>query len=651
MRSFNCAYEKLAEYGGTLYVVGESKCDGKIKDKGYERAVVIEGYSDRSSIVMTDGYTLDLYTDTTIRSVGFETSGNAVISCRSAVLSLEDGIVCSSGISVEMCGDTDLLLTVRSGSYASVVGAAAESAKNVKVNIIGARVDSVLGARYNAQSVRVEVVGSGVGTLRAADGEVLDSYVVKLAESDVSEYTASLCSGKSIFSVADAAVDALDLSALSGSGESTLVLGRGTDEDELSEYHKYFDLVKRENAVFIADGGTGKGLSALSPMGDIKSAVKALGASGSVVVCGDVTVESSYHQVAAHSYPVTITSVCEDADYRDRAYLVLNDDLIFGGETCIENIQLACSASSVFIYAYEHKLTIGYGVDTTLTNANTSYINITGGRSLSSGNGDADITINSGNWGKVRCGSVKTGTVSKSRSKIDITVNGGIFHGYFVCGSRGNVYGDIDLVVNDGVFYQGIYAVFEEDTVKYDKYFNYDVVFDIRGGEFYSYIAPACSKTTELHGSYTVYARGGNFDHLTDMCGAQEYAGDMTSALFRDPSVDTEALPEGSSSFTNYLRHNNADPWLFYHDGYYYYTRTGGTTISLIKTANIGDIKGAYSKVILRPTEGKNLWSPEIHYFSDEEAGEGQGGWYMFVGYDDGTTSNQRQYVLKCLDG
>ncbi|MBQ7661167.1 MAG: family 43 glycosylhydrolase, partial [Clostridia bacterium] len=75
----------------------------------------------------------------------------------------------------------------------------------------------------------------------------------------------------------------------------------------------------------------------------------------------------------------------------------------------------------------------------------------------------------------------------------------------------------------------------------------------------------------------------------------------------------------------------------------------------------IADLSYAESKIIYAPESGqeysKNLWSPEIHYFTEEEAGEGNGGWYCFLGSggdndEEGSlASKQRQYVIKCLDG
>ncbi|MBR5011182.1 MAG: family 43 glycosylhydrolase, partial [Clostridia bacterium] len=158
------------------------------------------------------------------------------------------------------------------------------------------------------------------------------------------------------------------------------------------------------------------------------------------------------------------------------------------------------------------------------------------------------------------------------------------------------------------------------------------------------------------NGSFDININGGEFQHLVAMTGSASLAGNMKTSVTAGKDVDLEAAESGKISFTNYLRKNNADPFMFYHDGFYYYTATGGTSVSLIRVANIPDVQVAPSYVIFAPEDYTDLWSPEIHYFTADEIGEKNAGWYMFVGAKEkdaeGTVaSNQRQYVLKCLDG
>lgn len=108
-------------------------------------------------------------------------------------------------------------------------------------------------------------------------------------------------------------------------------------------------------------------------------------------------------------------------------------------------------------------------------------------------------------------------------------------------------------------------------------------------------------------------------------------------------------------TFKNPVCHG-ADPWMFVHGEYFYLCCTAGREIYLYRSKDPSKIKteGECEKVLaFAPREGemwsKNLWSPEIHYFTEEEF-PGESGWYMFVACDDGQNVNHRMYVLKCED-
>ncbi len=99
------------------------------------------------------------------------------------------------------------------------------------------------------------------------------------------------------------------------------------------------------------------------------------------------------------------------------------------------------------------------------------------------------------------------------------------------------------------------------------------------------------------------------------------------------------------------FRIGSADPWMFYHDGKYYLTRTGNNRVAVYygehltdvddtnKTGNEDIVYNADYGVYRDPTVDllfgedaviNGTWSPEIHYFSEEEMGE-NAGWYMYV--------------------
>lgn len=100
-----------------------------------------------------------------------------------------------------------------------------------------------------------------------------------------------------------------------------------------------------------------------------------------------------------------------------------------------------------------------------------------------------------------------------------------------------------------------------------------------------------------------------------------------------------------------------ADPWMFLYNGYYYLCCTAGRRIALHRAKDptkIHDPEHSESVIAYAPEEGhmfsKNLWSPEIHYFSPEDFGAEHAGWYMFVACDDGQNVHHRMYVLKSED-
>jgi len=77
----------------------------------------------------------------------------------------------------------------------------------------------------------------------------------------------------------------------------------------------------------------------------------------------------------------------------------------------------------------------------------------------------------------------------------------------------------------------------------------------------------------------------------------------MTSSLHAGDGVLLDAEVTGTMSFQNPVRSNGADPWLFFHDGNYYYIATHGSRLDLYKAANIGDLPNASYKTIYKPEQ------------------------------------------------
>lgn len=117
-------------------------------------------------------------------------------------------------------------------------------------------------------------------------------------------------------------------------------------------------------------------------------------------------------------------------------------------------------------------------------------------------------------------------------------------------------------------------------------------------------------------------------------------------ALLLAFAVSAETL-----TYTDF-RIGTADPWFFHYDGKYYLTKSGESRVAVYFGENLADVDDEFNKTgdedivyianhdgTVDPTikalfgEGATIngtWSPEIHYFSEEEMGE-NAGWYMYL--------------------
>lgn len=98
-----------------------------------------------------------------------------------------------------------------------------------------------------------------------------------------------------------------------------------------------------------------------------------------------------------------------------------------------------------------------------------------------------------------------------------------------------------------------------------------------------------------------------------------------------------------AASFTNPLLPFGPDPWVIYHDGFFYYMNTMGTNLTIWKTRDITDLRNAERKEVWQPpVTGPNsaqVWAPELHYL--------EGRWYIYFAADEGTNATHRLWVIE----
>ena len=105
------------------------------------------------------------------------------------------------------------------------------------------------------------------------------------------------------------------------------------------------------------------------------------------------------------------------------------------------------------------------------------------------------------------------------------------------------------------------------------------------------------------------------------------------------------ARPTGgaTNSFTDPLLEAGPDPWVVYWKGFYYYSNSSGTNLTLRKTADITDLRHAEKKAVWTPEPGhgwsKEVWAPELHRWGNK--------WYIYFAADAGDNSSHRIYVVE----
>lgn len=108
----------------------------------------------------------------------------------------------------------------------------------------------------------------------------------------------------------------------------------------------------------------------------------------------------------------------------------------------------------------------------------------------------------------------------------------------------------------------------------------------------------------------------------------------------------TPCVQAQARTFTNPLVRSQdaADPWMVYHEGFYYFTATldpeGG--IWLWKTATLANLDSGTKVKVHTPDareRAKQIWAPEIHFIDDR--------WYIYYTASDGVDENHRLYVLE----
>ncbi len=626
--SFAAAVKAAAESGGAVKILGRIGL-GDFSEPAHGEPLVVTGASSDARLQVSGVYTLGGET----RFESLEIAGGTFDARKGRFIAAESLRVSAGGEPL-LLGGADLSGGTFSGireagtvvmTGGEVTGEVVGGGEETHLTLYGGRIGSVRTAEESVRVFSLSLYGGEVGTVVFRG--VTESLSLRAAGGSVSEYRTE---GTSV--------------------KGKLYPGAAAPSPEaLSSAAPLFETAT-DGVFFLCDGASGSGASAADASSSLSDAYAAIGESGgTLVVCGPFTL-ATLERNLKNTAPIVVTSRNEGIDYAAsaQARILFRTAFLCGGDTEFRDITLAADAEKAKIYGNCHKLVLGEKIRCTPHASSGAYLSVTGGKQTAVADEHIDLTFQSGKWQKVTAASDNTG----KNTTVDLTVTGGEFLEYLTLGSAASHSGDIRAAIRGGTFYQGIYASTLSQT---GHSFSSAVSLLIEGGTFYGNIAAAMRTggvyAGSYRGSFDVEIRGGDFAHLTELVGASGHAGDMTSSLRLADTIDPNAPFTGKTTFTNPVK-IKSDPWLFFHDGYYYLTGSAAYGTTVVKAPNIGDLTYAlYEKVYT--SRIKSNWSAEIHHYTDEEIGEGNGGWYCYIGSPEDGVENatRRMYVVKCLDG
>ena len=381
---------------------------------------------------------------------------------------------------------------------------------------------------------------------------------------------------------------------------------------------------------------------------ELSDAVKDLANSGGTVrLAADITLEKPL-ALPANNARITLDGGGFTVN--------MNGNLALNGDMDIKNIRFCNVGTYRSIPCGGHDV---HFYDTVTCDKSGSYYpSIMAGYTASTDFSGGKVTIDGGTWQRVRGGNAGTGAALQNGS---VVFNGGSITEFLqVCGAGQSKSGSrFDVTVNGG-------------SINNIRFFSTsatataDVSLTVSGGSIGGTVRVSVSGGT-LNGNCSISLLDGDFTGLTDICGYSgdgsletvlKLSGELAKAVSKDRVTDTLS--------TTLLREYTADPCMIYVDGYYYLTMTGSKNIALLRSNVLGEFNDltlsehlvyrseldATAQNVLGYTDLSGTWSPELHYFSEEDF-PGQGGWYMYLALrkNTGDSSAVRMVTLRSQSG
>ncbi len=422
------------------------------------------------------------------------------------------------------------------------------------------------------------------------------------------------------------------------------------------------------NLIYISSTGndSNKGSTPTAPKATLYAAVKALSTTGGkIVICDDMSLSIDQCTLQSYSKNITISSTHGAVKYN--AKITVLGDIYLGGKTTFEYISLYYP-SAMSIYCGGYDTVFGDGMDISYDGFTPP--SVYGGKNSSASGATTsslalqsfNLRIDSGIWDKVYCGNYRPDTanpIGRLTGDTTLTINGGTFKGAVSASGSENRTGNASLIINGGKFMCSIYGIAEpcEDVGKRISLTG-DISIVVNGGTLTGDISVACRESeSTFTGHCDIKLLSGDFSRLNLIKGAEDTVlynrGKCTAYLHLGENVDINAELTGIVKFTNHIA-DFADPSVFYHNGWYYYTYSksykGKPALWIRRAANFSDISSARPQLVWAEATASagmtSLWAPQLTFL------EGRLYIYATCAFEsvDATLAKRRPVVFTSID-
>ncbi|MBR0326985.1 MAG: family 43 glycosylhydrolase [Clostridia bacterium] len=216
---------------------------------------------------------------------------------------------------------------------------------------------------------------------------------------------------------------------------------------------------EKMNVIYVSDKGNDNadGKSYSMAVKTLTRAIRLCYDGGTIVICGPLKISSSFQSPKTEGH-ITITSVHNGVDYMDayNAKLQLGAKFILDGEYTLRDMKIETTEKNIVIVCMGKRVVFDEGIKTSAASSSVNLPSITCGDASNYQNGGARVTVNSGDWLRLRGGNRGTGG---SKNGTYIEINGGSFSSTVECGGDSDAYGDAYMLINGGKFTGAIRVV------------------------------------------------------------------------------------------------------------------------------------------------------------------------------------------------